>query len=134
MNNILITGAAGFIGYNLCKSMAENEDTAVLGIDSLNNAYDNKLKKIRLDNLENHTNFTFKNINLSNEESLETISNLNFDTVFHLAARAGVRQSFREPKKYIYDNTISTSNLSNFVKKERSKEIYYCFDIIYLWR
>ena len=44
MNNILITGAAGFIGYNLCKSMAENEDTAVLGIDSLNNAYDYKLK------------------------------------------------------------------------------------------
>ena len=122
MNNILITGAAGFIGYNLCKSMAENEDTAVLGIDSLNNAYDNKLKKIRLDNLENHTNFTFKNINLSNEESLETISNLNFDTVFHLAARAGVRQSFREPKKYIYDNTISTSNLSNFVKKNEVKK------------
>ncbi len=122
MNNILITGAAGFIGYNLCKSMAENEDTAVLGIDSLNNAYDNKLKKIRLENLENHTNFTFKNINLSNEESLETISNLNFDTVFHLAARAGVRQSFREPKKYIYDNTISTSNLSNFVKKNEVKK------------
>tara|TARA_B100001564_G_scaffold359923_1_gene383907 strand:- start:3611 stop:4600 length:990 start_codon:yes stop_codon:yes gene_type:complete len=122
VNNILITGAAGFIGYNLCKSMAENEDTAVLGIDSLNNAYDNKLKKIRLDNLENHTNFTFKNINLSNEESLETISNLNFDTVFHLAARAGVRQSFREPKKYIYDNTISTSNLSNFVKKNEVKK------------
>ncbi len=120
--NILITGAAGFIGYNLCKSMAVNKDTSVLGIDSLNNAYDNNLKKIRLTDLEKNKNFNFKNINLSDENSLESISNLNFDTVFHLAARAGVRQSFREPKKYIFDNTIATSNLANFVKTNEIKK------------
>ena len=116
MNNILVTGAAGFIGYNLCKSIAVSEDTTVLGVDSLNNAYDNNLKKIRLDDLKKQQNFNFKNLNLSDEKSLESISDLKFDTVFHLAARAGVRQSFRDPKKYIIDNTISTANISNFVK------------------
>ncbi len=118
MNNILITGAAGFIGYSLCKSLAEMENNIVIGVDSLNNAYDNKLKKLRLKDLENNKNFKFENVNLSDEKSLESISNLKFDTVFHLAARAGVRQSFREPKKYISDNTISTANISNFVKNE----------------
>ena len=98
MNNILITGAAGFIGYNLCKSFVNKEDTTILGVDSLNDAYDNNLKKIRLKDLEKHKNFTFQNINLSDEITLKSISNLKFDTIFHLAARAGVRQSFRDPK------------------------------------
>lgn len=116
MNNILITGAAGFIGYNLCKSFINKEDNIVLGVDSLNDAYDNNLKKLRLKDLEKHKNFTFQNINLSDDIALKSISNLKFDTIFHLAARAGVRQSFRDPKKYISDNTISTANISNFVK------------------
>tara|TARA_X000000368_G_C22953782_1_gene677832 strand:+ start:141 stop:1130 length:990 start_codon:yes stop_codon:yes gene_type:complete len=123
VNNILITGAAGFIGYNLCKSMGEKEDTTVFGIDSLNNAYDNRLKQIRLRDLENNKNFKFENINLSDEIALKSISNLQFDTVFHLAARAGVRQSFREPKKYISDNTVSTANLANFVKSNEVKKL-----------
>ena len=123
MKNILITGAAGFIGYNLCKSMGEKEDTTVFGIDSLNDAYDNRLKQIRLRDLENHKNFKFENINLSDEIALKSISNLQFDTVFHLAARAGVRQSFREPKKYILDNTVSTANLANFVKSNEVKKL-----------
>ena len=48
MKNILITGAAGFIGYNLTKNLIENKETNVFGIDSLNDAYDNNLKKLRL--------------------------------------------------------------------------------------
>ena len=69
-------------------------------------------------NLENSENFTFSKINLSNQDSFDDIQGSNFDCVIHLAARAGVRQSFREPKKYILDNTVSTTNLSGFVKKE----------------
>lgn len=118
MKNILVTGAAGFIGYNLTKNLIDNKDTKVTGIDSLNNAYDSDLKKLRLKNLEINDNFTFRNINLSNQESFKEIEGSNFDCVIHLAARAGVRQSFREPKKYILDNTISTANLAGYIKKE----------------
>ena len=118
MENILVTGAAGFIGYNLTKNLIVNKNTQVTGVDSLNNAYDKNLKKLRLKNLENNDNFTFRNINLSNQESFKEIQGSNFDCVIHLAARAGVRQSFREPKKYILDNTISTANLAGYIKKE----------------
>ena len=118
MKNILITGAAGFIGYNLTKNLIENKETNVFGVDSLNDAYDNNLKKLRLKNLEINDNFTFSNLNLSDQDHLNDIKGSNFDCVIHLAARAGVRQSFREPKKYILDNTVSTANLAGFVKKE----------------
>ena len=67
MKNILITGAAGFIGYNLAKNLIEDKETNVTGIDSLNDAYDNNLKKLRLRNLENNDNFTFSKIDLSNQ-------------------------------------------------------------------
>tara|TARA_B100002019_G_scaffold287608_1_gene299855 strand:- start:2240 stop:3229 length:990 start_codon:yes stop_codon:yes gene_type:complete len=118
VENILVTGAAGFIGYNLTKNLIVNKNTQVTGVDSLNNAYDKNLKKLRLKNLEINDNFTFRNINLSNQESFKEIQGSNFDCVIHLAARAGVRQSFREPKKYILDNTISTANLAGYIKKE----------------
>lgn len=118
MENILVTGAAGFIGYNLTKNLIFNKNTQVTGVDSLNNAYDNDLKKLRLKNLEINNNFTFRNINLSNQESFKELEGSNFDCVIHLAARAGVRQSFREPKKYILDNTVSTANLAGYIKKE----------------
>ncbi len=122
MKNILITGAAGFIGYNLSKNLIEDKETNVTGIDSLNDAYDNNLKKLRLRNLENNDNFTFSKIDLSNQESLKDIEGSNFDCVIHLAARAGVRQSFRNPEKYILDNTISTANLASFIKKEEIRK------------
>ena len=122
MKNILITGAAGFIGYNLSKNLIEDKETNVTGIDSLNDAYDNNLKKLRLRNLENNDNFTFSKIDLSNQESLTDIEGSNFDCVIHLAARAGVRQSFRNPEKYILDNTISTANLASFIKKEEIRK------------
>ena len=79
MKNILITGAAGFIGYNLTKNLIENKEIKVFGIDSLNSAYDNNLKKLRLKNLENNENFTFSKIDLSNQDSFDDIQGSNFD-------------------------------------------------------
>ena len=73
MENILVTGAAGFIGYNLTKNLIVNKNTQITGVDSLNNAYDKDLKKLRLKNLELNDNFTFRNINLSNQESLKKL-------------------------------------------------------------
>ena len=117
MNKILITGACGFIGYHLT-GLLQNE-YKVIGIDSLNNAYDPKLKELRLKNLNKLENFEFFNINLSEKKELEKISTsiLNVETVIHLGARAGVRQSYLEPEKYIEDNTTASTNLA-FVSKE----------------
>ena len=63
MKKIIVTGSCGFIGFNLINTLSDTYK--IIGIDSLNNAYDNNLKKIRLDKLNNLENFEFKQINFS---------------------------------------------------------------------
>ena len=116
MKKIIVTGSCGFVGYNLINSL--NHDVEVIGIDSLNNAYDNKLKKLRLENLNNLQNFKYLKLDFSNNIDIhknESIFN-NCDALIHLGARAGVRQSFNDPEKYLMDNTLGTTNLSLQVK------------------
>jgi len=117
VDKLIVTGSCGFIGYNFIESNVDN--FKIIGIDSLNNAYDKNLKLMRLKNLEKHTNFSFKQVDLSDEKEVEKESGLfeNTKVVLHLAARAGVRQSFLDPKSYITDNTIATANLSSQIKK-----------------
>ena len=111
--NVLVTGCAGFIGFNLSKTLLE-ENQNVYGIDSLNSAYDKKFKELRLQNLESERNFYFTNNDLSNEDSLNEL--VDIDIVYHMGARAGVRQSFKDPLSYIKDNTVATTNVANFCK------------------
>ena len=111
---VLVTGCAGFIGYNLSIEML-NEGSTVYGIDNLNSAYSTRLKKARIDNLANKKSFSFIDLDLSNANDVNSLEK-NFDTVIHLAARAGVRQSFLNPEIYIRDNTVATANISNYVK------------------
>ena len=122
MEKIVVTGSCGFIGYNFIKSNSSNFN--IIGIDSLNNAYDNKLKELRLSSLNNEPNFKFKHLDLSNENALDKESEIfeNVSTVLHLGARAGVRQSFLDPKSYILDNTAATANLALNVKKHKIKK------------
>ena len=121
MEKIVVTGSCGFIGYNFIKSNSSN--FKIIGIDSLNNAYDKKLKDLRLLSLNDEPNFTFKHLDLSNEIALDKESEIfeNVSTVLHLGARAGVRQSFLDPKSYILDNTAATANLALNVKKYKIK-------------
>ena len=111
--NVLVTGCAGFIGFNLSKTLLK-ENHNVYGVDSLNSAYDEKFKELRLQNLESEINFHFTNNDLSNEDSLNEL--VDIDIVYHMGARAGVRQSFNDPLSYIKDNTIATTNVANFCK------------------
>ena len=111
--NVLVTGCAGFIGFNLSKTLIE-ENNNVYGIDSLNNAYDKKFKDLRLQILESENNFQFISNDLSDEDSLNDLADI--DIVYHMGARAGVRQSFNDPLSYIKDNTIATTNVANFCK------------------
>ena len=112
--NVLVTGCAGFIGFNLSKTLIK-EKYNVYGIDSLNNAYDKKFKELRLQKLEPKSNFYFINNDLSNEDSLNDL--VDIDIVYHMGARAGVRQSFNDPVSYIKDNITATTNVANFCKK-----------------
>ena len=116
MNKIIVTGSCGFIGFNLINNLDKNIE--VIGLDSLNDAYDSRFKELRKKNLETRKNFEFYQIDLSNIGTLNKNSHIfeNCDTVVHLGARAGVRQSFQDPEKYLMDNTLGTTNLSLKVK------------------
>jgi len=122
VENIIVTGSCGFIGHNFIKSNSSN--FKIIGIDSLNNAYDKKIKELRLSSLNDEQNFTFKHLDLSDENALDKESEIfeNVSTVLHLGARAGVRQSFLDPKSYILDNTAATANLALNVKKHKIKK------------
>jgi len=113
---VVVTGCSGFIGFHLTNSLLDS-DHMVIGIDSLNNAYDVKLKEKRLEELNKKENFLFLNNNLSKQNSLNEIKKHELTTFYHLAARAGVRQSFLDPNSYIEDNTLATANISNFCKE-----------------
>ncbi len=119
---VVVTGCSGFIGFHLSNSLLE-ADIQVIGIDSLNSAYDVKLKEIRLDELNKKNNFIFFNNNLSQEDSLNEIKKYDVSTIYHMAARAGVRQSFLDPQSYIEDNTYATANVSMFCKEMEIPEI-----------
>ena len=119
---VVVTGCSGFIGFHLSNSLLE-ADKQVIGIDSLNSAYDVKLKEIRLDELNKKNNFIFFNNNLSQKDSLNEIKKYDVSTIYHMAARAGVRQSFLDPQSYIEDNTYATANVSMFCKEMEIPEI-----------
>lgn len=116
-NKVIISGSAGFIGFHLAKKLI-NMGFDVIGVDSLNDAYDVRLKNLRLSQLSNNKNYEFHELNLSDPNSISQLQTLNTQaqTFYHMAARAGVRQSFLEPYSYVLDNTVATTNVANFCK------------------
>jgi UDP-glucuronate 4-epimerase len=124
VNRILITGSAGFIGFNLSKYLLEKK-YEVYGIDNLNNYYSVKLKKERLKILKKYKNFYFKKIDLCNTKQLNLIKKINFNYVFHLAAQAGVGYSMKNPQKYIHSNINGFCNLVEFLKNKKINKFFY---------
>lgn len=108
---ILLTGAAGFIGYHTALRLCRAGWT-VIGIDNLNAYYDPGLKQARLDQLAGFENFTFNKANLADNATIAQIFEAtNPDYVIHLAAQAGVRYSLENPHAYTESNITSTLNI-----------------------
>jgi len=108
---ILVTGAAGFIGFHLSKRLAK-ENFDVIGLDNLNDYYDVNLKKARLEILLKENNFRFERIDLIDKDKIEELFSLNsFDYVINLAAQAGVRYSLINPYTYIDSNITGFLNI-----------------------
>lgn len=106
--DILVTGAAGFIGSHLCESLLEQGHT-VYGIDNFDPFYDRRIKEKNLESFRNHERFGFFELDLTEAEKLQRIP--AFDMVVHLAGKAGVRPSIDAPQDYIDNNITATLNV-----------------------
>lgn len=127
---ILVTGAAGFIGYHVSKEMMKKANT-IVGIDNLNNYYDVNLKKKRLQDLikiskKNKFNFFFYKIDLSASKALKALfGKYKFTHVINLAAQAGVRYSILNPESYVKSNLLGFFNLIQQSKIHKIKHFLY---------
>ncbi len=122
---ILITGAAGFIGFHLAKRFAA-AGAEVFGIDNLNDYYSVELKKDRLRQLETDQNFRFEAVDLADGESLnELFKAFGFTHVVNLAAQAGVRYSLINPKSYINSNIVGFANLLECCRHNEVQHLVY---------
>ncbi len=109
--HILVTGAAGFIGYHVASALLERGDR-VTGLDNLNPYYDPRLKEARLSRLEGRPGFAFVRMDLEDREGMERLfSESGFTHVIHLAAQAGVRYSLENPHAYVDTNVVGTLNV-----------------------
>ncbi len=110
---VLVTGAAGFIGSNLCKRLLkDSQETIVIGIDNMNDYYDVRIKEWRLESLCKQNNFIFIRGDISDKVLIDNVfAGYKPDIVVNLAAQAGVRYSITNPDSYIQSNLIGFYNI-----------------------
>ncbi len=109
--NILVTGAAGFIGFHVCLRLLR-DGHAVTGIDNLNDYYDPRLKRDRLDILRREGAFAFLPLDLADDDGMDRLFADNaFTHVINLAAQAGVRYSLENPRSYVRSNLVGFANV-----------------------
>ncbi len=121
---ILVTGAAGFIGYHLVQSLLK-DGHEIIGLDNFNSYYDVNLKRARINNIDNKK-FSMFEIDLVDNKSLESLFKKNdFDVVVNLAAQAGVRYSLTNPEKYIESNIIGFTNILEACRHNKIPNLVY---------
>lgn len=122
---ILITGAAGFIGFHLTTLLLDS-NYQVIGVDNLNTYYDPKLKEDRLSLLQKYDNFTFHKMDLKDKPSVDNIFNqYHLDYVINLAAQVGVRYSIENPYAYVDSNLIGFINILEACRNYPVKHLLY---------
>lgn len=125
MKKILVTGAAGFIGFHLSKRLLK-EGYEVIGIDNINNYYDVNLKYSRLDLLKTEQNFSFEKVSLEDKDRVESVfSNFKPNIVINLAAQAGVRYSLENPHAYIEANIVGFTNILEGCRHHKVEQLIY---------
>lgn len=108
---ILVTGAAGFIGFHTSQKLLGRGDT-VVGLDNFNDYYDVRLKEARASLLAGHENFSMVRADLADRQAMDDLfATERFDKVVHLAAQAGVRYSIENPHAYIDSNIVGTLHI-----------------------
>ncbi len=122
---ILVTGAAGFIGFHLCRSMLR-DDYEIIGLDNINNYYDQDLKKNRISQLKKYNNFNFYKVDLIEKKLLEDIFKKEKPKkVVNLAAQAGVRYSIENPYSYLDSNLVGFLNIIELCRNNELNNLVY---------
>ena len=122
---ILVTGAAGFIGFHTAKQLLERGDT-VVGLDNFNDYYDVTLKESRAKVLDGFDEFTMVRLDLSDRAAMEKLfAEQGFEKVVHLGAQAGVRYSIENPHSYIDSNIAGTLNVLEGCRHHEVEHLVY---------
>ncbi len=122
---ILVTGAAGFIGFHLANRLLARGD-AVVGLDNLNAYYDVSLKQARLDRLQAQKSFEFVRADLADEQAIDKIFAAGrFDAIANLAAQAGVRYSLENPRAYVDANVKGFLNILEGARRHGTGHLVY---------
>ena len=121
----IVTGSAGFIGFSLCLKLLR-KGKKVIGIDNLNNYYDPKIKKARVQILSEYLNYKHYNLDITHENNLAKIFKKNNpEIVVNLAAQAGVRYSIEKPLAYINSNIVGFAHILENCRYHKVKHLVY---------
>lgn len=123
--NILVTGAAGFIGFSLCKKFLDNTNYKIYGVDNIDKYYSVILKKKRVKELKKNKNFKFLKLDLKNIKTFKLLNKKKFKFIFHLAAQPGVRFSTSDPKRYIDENIVAFTKVLEFSRLQKCLCTFY---------